>query len=197
MSNHMTEWLNAYLDGELRGRKLHQVEAHLAECPQCLAELESLQDVSSLLHEVPAPEFTSPERFAAQVNLLLPHIQPQTTKRNAQEVGWWMIPVSLLMLWVIIGTSQLVGEVVLTAGRLGMLNGAPAWLVGAFSDEAVWSGRLGDFGLLSGNGLVWAEVTELFTRNTLPQLVWQAAIGLLYLSWVVIWWARQRRRERG
>ena len=26
MSNHVTEWLNAYLDGELKGKRLHQVE---------------------------------------------------------------------------------------------------------------------------------------------------------------------------
>lgn len=193
MSDHVTEWLNAYLDGELKGRRLHHVQAHLAECSQCLAELESLHDLSSLLHEVPAPKFISSERFAAQVNLRLPHEQPRVPKRSVREVGWWMIPVSLLMLWVIIGTSELVGDVVTTAGRLGLLNGAPAWLVQAFSNEAVWSGRLGDFGLLRGNGLAWAEVTELFTRNSLPQFIWQAATGLLYLSWVAIWWARQRR----
>lgn len=197
MSNHVTDWLNAYLDGELKGHRLHQVEAHLADCPECLAELESLQDVSDLLHEVPAPEFISSERFAAQVNLLLPHEQPRTPKRNVQEVGWWLIPVSLLMLWVIIGTSEAVGDVVRMADRFGFLSNAPAVLVQRFSGQAVWSDVLGNFGLLSGDGLAWAEGTELFTRHTLPQLVWQAAIAMLYLSWIVIWWARQRRRERG
>lgn len=197
MSNHVTDWLNAYLDGELKGHRLHQVEAHLADCPECLAELESLQDVSDLLHEVPAPEFISSERFAAQVNLLLPHEQPRTPKRNVQEVGWWLIPVSLLMLWVIIGTSEAVGDVVRMADRFGLLSNAPAGLVQRFSGQAVWSDVLGNFGLLSGDGLAWAEGTELFTRHTLPQLVWQAAIAMLYLSWIVIWWARQRRRERG
>ena len=197
MSNHVTDWLNAYLDGELKGHRLHQVEAHLADCPECLAELESLQDVSDLLHEVPTPEFISSERFAAQVNLLLPHEQPRTPKRNVQEVGWWLIPVSLLMLWVFIGTSEAVGDVVRMADRFGLLSNAPAGLVQRFSGQAVWSDVLGNFGLLSGDGLAWAEGTELFTRHTLPQLVWQAAIALLYLSWIVIWWARQRRRERG
>lgn len=197
MSNHVTDWLNAYLDGELKGHRLHQVEAHLADCPECLAELESLQDVSDLLHEVPTPEFISSERFAAQVNLLLPHEQPRMPKRNVQEVGWWLIPVSLLMLWVFIGTSEAVGDVVRMADRFGLLSNAPAGLVQRFSGQAVWSDVLGNFGLLSGDGLAWAEGTELFTRHTLPQLVWQAAIAMLYLSWIVIWWARQRRRERG
>ena len=30
MSKHVSEWLNAYHDGELHGSQLHQVEAHLA-----------------------------------------------------------------------------------------------------------------------------------------------------------------------
>ena len=197
MSNHVTEWLNAYLDDELKNGRLHQVEAHLAECVECQAELESLQNVSSLLHEVPAPEFISSERFASQVNLRLPHEQPRATKRKAQEMGWWMIPVSLLLLWVFLGTSEVVGEVVSTAGRLGLLNGAPAWVAIGSSSGAVWSGRLGEFGLLNGNSLQWAELTESFTRNRLPQIVLQVAIALLYLSWIAIWWARQKRREHG
>ena len=197
MSNHVTEWLNAYLDDELKNGRLHQVEAHLAECVECQAELESLQNVSSLLHEVPAPEFISSERFASQVNLRLPHEQPRATKHKAQEMGWWMIPVSLLLLWVLLGTSEVVGEVVSTAGRFGLLNGAPAWVVIGSSSGAVWSGRLGEFGLLNGNSLQWAELTESFTRNRLPQIVLQVAIALLYLSWIAIWWARQKRREHG
>jgi anti-sigma factor RsiW len=137
MSNHMTEWLNAYLDGELKGGRLHQVEAHLAECAECQAELQSLQNLSGLLHEIPAPEFIPSERFAAQVSLRLPHGQPRATKRKAQEAGWWMIPVSLLLLWAIIGTSEVVGYVISTADRLGMLSlsGAPAWLVPGPSDR--------------------------------------------------------------
>jgi hypothetical protein len=197
MSNHVTEWLNAYLDDELKNGRLDQVEKHLAECEQCQAELESLQNVSSLLHEVPAPEFISSERFASQVSLRLPHEQPKATKRKAQEMGWWMIPVSLLMLWVFIGTFEVVGDVISTADRLGLLNGAPTWAAIGSSDGAVWSGRLGDFGLLSGDSLQWAELTESFTRNKLPQIILQAAIALLYLSWIAIWWTRQRHREHG
>jgi len=197
MSNHVTEWLNAYLDGELKNGKLHQVEKHLAECEECQAELQSLQNLSSLLHEVPAPEFTPSERFAARVSLRLPHEKPRAVKHKAQEVGWWMIPVSLLLLWVFIGSVEVVGDVISTAERLGLLslNDAPAWLDSASSNGAVWSGRLGDFGFLDGQSLQWAAYTESFTRDNLPQIVLQLAIALLYLSWIAIWWARHTRRE--
>ena len=73
MSNHVTEWLNAYYDGELKGKRLQQVEEHLIECEACQAELESLQGLSALLQEVPAPEFPSPERFLKS-GLLHPEI---------------------------------------------------------------------------------------------------------------------------
>ncbi len=194
MSSHVTEWLNAYLDGELKGGRLHQVEAHLAECEVCRAELRSLQNLSSLLHEVPAPEFISPERFAAQVSLRLPHEQPRAAKGKAQEIGWWMIPVSLVVLWVFVSTSALVSDVILTAERLGMLGGAPNWLMPGAFHGAFWSGTLGEFGLLSGNGLQWAELTETFTRNQLSQFIWQASIALMYLGWIAVWWARTMRR---
>jgi hypothetical protein len=195
MSKHITEWLNAYLDGELMGSRLHQVHEHLAECEACRAELHSLQDISALLHSVPSPEFTSPERLSAQVNLRLPHETPRVSRRRVQEVGWWMIPVSLLVIWVLLGTSAAVRDVVSTASRLGLLSGAPAWLVP--SDEAIWTGTLGQFGILSGKPLQWAEVTESVTRETLPQFIWQASIAFLYLGWIVIWWAQRTRGERG
>lgn len=197
MSNHIKEWLNAYLDGELKNGRLRHVEAHLAGCPECMAELEALQNLSDLLHEAPAPDFTPPEKFAAQVNLRLPHGQPKPMKTSVNEFGWWMIPVSLALVWVLLGTTDLVSDVVAAAGRFGLLSNAPAWLVRGFSEETVWSGTLGEFGFLSGQGLQWAERTEFFTRNTLPEIIWQVAIALLYLSWIVLWWARQTRSEQG
>src|SRR5215212_2709013 len=75
MSNHVTEWLNVYFDGELTGKRLFQVEEHLAECEACQVELESLEKLSGLLHKAPVPEFTSSERFAAQISLRIPHKQ--------------------------------------------------------------------------------------------------------------------------
>lgn len=198
MSNHMTEWLDAYLDGELKGGRLHQMKAHLAECRECQAELQSLQSLSSLLHGAPTPEFISTERFVAQVSLRLPRELPKASKHKIQEVGWWMIPVSLLVLWIFINTSMLVSDLVATAKGFGLLGGAPAWAVATGpSNGAVWSGTLGELGLLSGDSLQWAEFTEAFTRNILPQIVLQASIALLYLSWIAVWWARHTRREHG
>jgi predicted anti-sigma-YlaC factor YlaD len=197
MSKHVTEWLNAYLDSELHGSRLHQVEAHLAECQTCQAELESLEKLSGLLQEVPVPEFTSPEKLATQVNLRLAHQRRTTSEKKFLEVGWWMIPVGLLATWVFISTSFLVNDILSAANNLGLLTSISGWLAFGPSNEAYWSSRLGQFGVLSGNTLEIVASTEIFTRTSLPQIILQVSIALLYLSWIAIWWARHKRQEHG
>lgn len=197
MSEHMTEWLGPYLDGELRGNRLQQVARHLAECQVCRAELQSLKNLSTLVREVPAPEFTSVDRFAAEVNLRMPHPTPKTSRSRVKEVGWWMIPVSLLTLWVFVSTTNLVSQVFLAASRFGLLGSASTWLASNTSGEAYWSNTLGQFGVLSGSSLQWAALAEVFTRSSMPQFIWQVSIAILYLAWIAIWWSRHTRRENG
>ncbi len=194
MSNHVTEWLNAYLDGELHGSRLQQVQEHLIECKTCQDELDSLGNVSGLLHEVPLPDFPSPERFATQVNLLLPQKRTLIPSRRIFEVGWWMIPVGIVAAWVFITTATLLGDVVSTAKGFGILDNTTASFISAPSDTADVTSTLGQFGMLRGNGLQWAKMTETYTRSVLPQIVLQVAVALLYLTWFAIWWARQTRQ---
>ncbi len=196
MSNHIIEQLNAYMDGELKGKQLRQVEEHLVECEACQAELESLHGLSTLLHEVPAPEFTANERFVTQVNLLLPERRTATTRNRILQVGWWMIPVGLLAAWIFISTSSLISNAVSAADSFGLLDNTTA-LISDSSESAVWTSRLGQVGILKGEGLQVAETTESFTRNVLPQFIWQVSIALLYLAWIAMWWARQTLQEQG
>jgi anti-sigma factor RsiW len=196
MPNHVTEWLNAYLDGELQNGRLRTVEAHLAECGVCQAELQSLRALSGLLHEVPRPEFTPPERFATQVNLLLPHKPSAATGSRLFEIGWWMIPVGLLAAWAFISTAVLVGNMISAAASFGFLDSATALWVSGSSNTASLASTLGAFRLLEGNSLQWLEITEGYSRNLLPQFIWQIAIALLYLIWIAVWWTRQTRHAR-
>ncbi|MEP7134129.1 MAG: zf-HC2 domain-containing protein [Chloroflexota bacterium] len=190
MSNHVTEWLNAYFDGELHGSRLQQVQAHLITCKTCQDELDALGNVSGLLHEVPLPDFPSPERFATQVNLLLPHKRTLTPSRRLFEVGWWLIPVGIVATWVFITTAILLSDVVSTAKNFGILDNTTASFISAPSDTADVTSTLGQFGMLRGSGLQWAETTETYTRSVLPQVILQVAVALLYLTWFAIWWAR-------
>jgi hypothetical protein len=49
---------------------------------------------------------------------------------------------------------------------------------------------------MEGNNLQWFELTEGYSRNLLPQLIWQLAIALLYLIWIAVWWTRHTRYTR-
>ena len=197
MSDHVSEWLNAYHDGELHGSRLHTVEAHLAECEHCQAELESLESLSELLHEVHGPEMISVERFASQVNLRLPRSKAVNSGHQMIEFGWWMIPVGLLAAWIFVSTAVVMSDIVSAAGNLGVLRGMSDWLASGASNDISLSATMGQAGLLSGNGLNWAESLETFTRISLPQVAIQISIALLYLSWIAIWWARRSRQEHG
>ena len=197
MSNHVTEWLNVYLDGELHGGRLQYVETHLAECEICLAELESLEALSDLLQEVPAPEFTPPERFASQVSLRLPPSKPVIVRKKVFEIGWWMIPVGLVAAWGLISISFLVSDMLSVANRFGLLTSVSDLMRFGWSNGAGWSTTLGQFGVLSGRALDFATSTESFTRTSLWQIGLQASIALLYLSWIAIWWARYQHRGNG
>ncbi len=195
MSKHVTEWVNAYLDGELHGNRLQQVEEHLAACESCRGEFEALKGLSGLLQEVAAPEFPSADRLAARVNLLLPQRRAASTGRKILEAGWWMIPVGLLASWVFIGTAFFMSDMLSAANNLGLLNNVSDWMVFGSTNAANWSSTLGRFGVLSGNSLSWTKSIESFTRITLPQISLQISIALLYLSWIAIWWARRTRAQ--
>lgn len=196
MSDHVLELLNAYIDGELRGGQLRKVEAHLDECQSCLEEYYSLQALSATLLAAPVPDFPTPERFAAEVALRLPRNPVKPMRSRALEIGWWLAPVGLIVTWIFVSTTILVSNVVTAAGDFGLLDSASAWLV-AGSSGANYSAFLGQFGLLTGNSLEWAEMTEAFTRTNVSQIFWQVSIALLYLSWLAIWWARHTRQGFG
>ncbi len=187
---HILDLLGAYLDGELRGRELKKVETHLGECQICAEEYASLQSLSEILQEAPLPEFRSPEHFAADIALRLPRKTVAPIRSRVLEVGWWLAPIGLIVIWVFLSTTNLVSDTLLIANEFGLLNTTATSLISGASPNAIWSARLGDFGFLTGNNLQWAGTIEGFTRTTISQVLWQVSIAILYLGWIAIWWVR-------
>ena len=196
MSDHILELLGAYIDGELHGGQLRKVEAHLDECQLCLEEYETLRALSATLRSAPAPDFPSPERFAADVALRLPRTPVKPLRHKALEIGWWLVPVGLIATWIFISTTILISNVVTTASELGVLNSASAWLM-AGSSGANYSAFIGQFGFLEQGSLEWFTASESFTRSFIWSIFWQLSIAMLYLSWFAIWWARHTRQGLG
>lgn len=171
MIEHVTAWLGAYHDGELGGRRSRQVEAHMADCASCRAELESLRALTALLQESPVPVGLMPaERFVAQVGLRLPRRPVQPAWRRALEVGWRLTPAGLLGAWAFIQAVFVVSRAVLVALEL---------VLGGSVTVALRAGFLG----IGAFGWFWVF-----------NLALSGAIGLLLWSWLASWWARRQQR---
>jgi len=197
MSDHVVDLLGAYMDNELHGKQLQKVETHLFECAACQKEYAALRALSATLSEVPAPEFLSSERLAADIALRLPRRPVTSTPQKALEIGWWLVPVGLIAAWVFISTTLLVSNMVTTASEFGLLNSTSEWLVAGSSRATNYSAFVGQFGSFEPDTLQWITRSESYTRNLVVAIFWQVSIAMLYLSWMAIWWARHTRRGLG
>ena len=199
MSEHVTAWLGAYHDGELQGRRLGQVEAHLAQCAACRAELERLQALSAMLQESPpARDLTPPDRFVAQVGLRLPRQPEQPAWQRTLEIGWRLTPLGLLGALAFVQVMFIMTEMVLFALRLGVGGDLVASRLPPSGTS--WLAQLTR---LSGASL--SDVVQILLQAlghggplgwvfTLYVILF-AVISLLYLSWLASWWARRRHRS--
>jgi len=201
MTDHVTAWLGAYHDGELRGLRLRQVETHLAHCATCRAELERLRALATLLQESPAAgDLTPPERFVAQVGLRLPRRPERPTWQRAMEIGWRLAPVGLLGAWAYGQAVFVVTGVVMDALQMGLGGDVVAgllpvsqqrlWLAEVFSLSNVGlndAGRIMLRMLSNGGPLGWGVMLHLLLS---------VVIGLLCCSWLASWWARRQHRQQ-
>ena len=200
MNEHVTPWLGAYHDGELRGRRLQQVESHLAQCATCRAELERIRAVAVLLQESPrARDLTPPERFVAQVGLRLPRRPKRSAWQRALETGWRLAPLGLLGTWAFVEAACVVSKILLAALRLGLGGDLVAGLLPAAQPQVGLAELLGapSAGLSTiGRVLAWLWHSWHASAWSLTlHLAALAAISLLYWSWLASWWVRRRRQS--
>lgn len=204
MNGHVTEWLGAYLDGELSELRRLKVQTHLEGCAVCRAELEGLRRLSRMLQSTPTPEFTPVDTFAARLALQLPRSEPAERSARRPILLGWLAPALLLTAWIFIqivfGLSGAVG--LLDAANLFPDARLPA---AAEAPHSLWYTALvnllgGLFDELPRSTLAVLDQVSVFAAGALGRLFWQALIALLYLAWLVVWWRRRgpqqyQRRE--
>ena len=168
MTSHVLEWLGAYYDGELNSGRRRQVEDHLQDCPTCREELESLNELSSLLKaDSPSPR-TSPQRFVAQVQLQLPRQSARSARRNTDQLPRWVLgaPLVLIGIWAFLQSALWMTSLILAAdwalGPRAMFFGN--WIATEGWLESMGSLFLLNAGLLIGTAVLWA-------------------------TWMAFWWA--------
>ena len=199
MSDHVQEWLNAYLDGELVGWRLERIENHLAGCSECRTELEALRRLSHMVQQVPLPgSLPSAERFAAQVMLRLPRRQARTNQGSMPQMGWYLAPAALLVAWAFLQAVSWLSTGIWTAGEIGLLGDTAAWLTPEAQGTGMLTGALQWLGVMPGGTMQQiAGMSEGLGWNLLLQLVLEGGLALLYLGWLVTWWQRRQHVNAG
>jgi anti-sigma factor RsiW len=171
MNPHVIELLAAYHDGELTSHRRHQVENHLQDCAACRAELDALEGLSSFLKSDLAPHQTTPERFAAQVQLRLPHAVPSRILQKAGEPPKWLlgIPFVLITVWAFMQAAVWVTAFVIRADQFLGTVGRPVAFLGS-----------------------WLT-TEGFLETSVNLLLFNAilliATAILWSAWMALWLA--------
>jgi len=192
MHENMRTLLNAYLDGELTGRRLLEMEAHLGSCAACRDELNELRHVSELLQADPAPEFTPTERFVSQLTLNLPRRPMQARSLQPASLTWWLVPAALLGAWFFVQTVFTLTDAVSAANLTGLLGHASSWL--GSGQETVWFSTLtsmvGRQAADAQPSLTLLNDVGVFGANLVGGFLWQAGIVLLYWGWLLYWWLR-------
>jgi hypothetical protein len=196
MAKHVTEWLNAYLDSELNRARTNQVEDHLAECAECRANLEELRGLSALLRETaPTDEFISTERFVSNLTLNLPRQPRQSQRRKVLEIGWWLIPVGTLGIWLFLQVTFTLSALVLKASDAGLL-GNTFTMFSSNSLQTDWFASLINwFGYQPVSALSTLNNAELFIHYLILPFILQAFLAVIYLIWLASWWFHQQKHS--
>jgi anti-sigma factor RsiW len=84
--SHLGEQLLAYLDGELSLSAARQVEAHVAQCPQCAAELAELRTLGQELGQT-LDTVLSPVRLSREADDRIRAVLRQRLERR-ERTGW-------------------------------------------------------------------------------------------------------------
>lgn len=188
MSEHILEWLGAYLDGELPVYRRRQMEEHVAHCLVCKAELESLQRLSQVLQADPLPnEFSSPQNFSSRIELLLPRLPSVSPTRRALKIAWWSLPFAVLGAYLFVQVVFSITGWISAGGALGFVGDSAKWLTDSSSQVATWQEALQGWGIAPPETTVrWALWAEAFGRSSIQRLSWQVPLALLYLAWLAL-----------
>jgi anti-sigma factor RsiW len=195
MHEEMRTLLNAYLDGELQGRRLQEMQTHLATCDACQKELRELRLVSEQLKADTALEAPSADHFVSQLTLRLPRRPQLDRPPKSISLAWWLVPAGLLMAWVFIQTVYTLTDVVTAANLTGLLGNASHWLGGG--QESAWlSAATTLFGgqILAQPTVSLLNSVSVTVAGLFNGFLWQAGIVLVYWIWLCLWWLRHNPR---
>jgi anti-sigma factor RsiW len=181
--------MGAYMDGELHGRLLTELQEHLVNCGACQAELHSLEKIAGMLHSIPEETVMPAGQFASRLLMTLPRRETQPHPVAGRTRVWWFFPAALIGSWFFIQVVFTLANLVTAANASGLLGQAAAWL-GETRDASWFSVAISLFGgqLATSPLLSSINSASVIGRELLTGFLWQALIAFLYLVWLISWW---------
>ena len=141
---HVTEFLQAYVDGELPTHDRRRVEEHCAHCADCARELAALQAVWATVADVAEPPL---ERS------LLPQVRRRLAERSRGGVGGF-VAVLTDSRWPRLARAGFASAAVTAGLAVGLIAGGPG------------SAQLGDGGVIEGGLSDRAEAMNLLEESS-------------------------------
>jgi len=183
--------LNAYLDGELGPREAADVEAHVAICEECRAELDDLCQLSNILTGASMPEFTPASDFKTRLMLQLPRRDETATAESNAPFLIWLIPLLVLAMLIFVQITMGLSSIVTWVNQSGLLNGSAGWASEA-PRQTLWFTTLQSSvgSVLDISGLALLNDAGVFTWNMFVTLLMQIGAAILYWSVLVLAWRK-------
>ena len=95
--------LSAYVDGELSGPTLAILEAHLAECPTCRAQLEQLRQFAQGVAALPS--LPVPPSFLSEVRWKIATRRERSWSEKLFCPVWLKVPIEAVVLVAVLATA--------------------------------------------------------------------------------------------
>jgi Putative zinc-finger len=193
MSEHVTELLGAYLDGELESGLEEQVRSHLVVCLECRQELAAVQSLSDWLRSDPIP-VTDPAVFVDRLEPQLPARPDKSSPGLNLQTIWWLVPLVALILGFVSRLVINLAGLLFFTGQSGILGDTirnlvtEGWLLfDAPSLITILSSLLDvNFSaILPGVESFWQIAVAL-----IEELAWLGALLLVCGAWLVTVWNR-------
>ncbi len=196
--DHITEFIGAYLDGELRASQVASIEKHMETCELCRQELAELTALSHMLRDTaPVRTLKAEDQFVAEVGLLLPRKAEVSALERTLTTGWKAIPVGLAATWIFVQTSLIVMTCVYIISLVAPGTGAIDLILTSPAPSA-WANSLG---WVTQPFLIQILEVLLQSLRLDGQIYWQIlsvlivplVLGVLFVCWLASWWVVRER----
>lgn len=196
--DHVTDFLGAYLDGEIRSSQVDRIEKHLETCALCRHELAELTVLRHLLQSTAsAPTLKSEDQFVADVGLLLQRQPESPALERMLTTGWKAIPVGLATTWIFVQTSLIIMTCVYLVSLVAPGTAGIDQILSVPTPSA-WSNALG--WIAQPLMIQILEIVTQLLRQDM-HIYWHISvflvvpfvIGILFLCWLASWWVVSER----